>query len=403
MKLLQINVTANSGSTGRIAEGIGLSVQEAGHESWIAWGRYANPSRSHLIRIGRTADYLEHGIESRIFDNHGLASRFATKQLLRQIETIRPDVVHLHNIHGYFLNYPLLFDFLKQQDIPAVWTLHDCWPFTGHCAYFIASGCERWKTGCHDCPQKKTYPASYIFDRSKKNYDLKKHYFSNLERLYIVSVSRWLDRLVEESYLQNHYHTVIRNGIDTKIFSPSPERFAIRHHLHIADDETMLLGVAAVWSKRKGLSDFVELNKLLTARQKIVLIGLSDKQKAELSADVIGISHTESVEQLANLYSAADLFLNLTYEDNYPTTNLEAISCGTPCLTYQTGGSPEAVTPQTGFVVPTGDLSAVAGAIREVEKKTKESYSAVCRKHALAHFRQEDRFQEYMDLYSKIK
>jgi len=402
MKLFQINVTANSGSTGRIAEGIGVTALRNGFESWIAWGRGCNASRSKLIRIGGRFDYLEHGLETRIFDNHGQASRSATDKLTALMEQLKPDIIHLQNIHGYFLNYPRLFDYLKRSGIPVVWTLHDCWAFTGHCPHFSLCGCDRWRTGCHHCPQTREYPASYLFDRSRKNYEEKKRNFTGLKNLHVVSVSHWLDQLVGDSFLKDQPRSVIHNGIDTETFAPSDDRFVLRRKLGVADDEVMLLGAAAVWSDRKGWKDFMELNRLGGPGQKIVLAGLTEKQKRALPAGIIGITRTESVKALAGLYSAADLFLNLTYEDSYPSTNLEAISCGTPCLTYRTGGSPESVTDQTGFVAPQGDLGAVRQIVLSVKKQGKMPFAASCREYALRNFPQQQCFDAYLKLYQQI-
>ncbi len=402
MKILQINVTANSGSTGRIAEGIGIAAQKAGFESWIAYGRHANSSASHLIKIGSKFDQYEHAIETRLFDDHGLASRGATSSFLKEVDKIKPDLIHLHNIHGYYLNYKYFFHYIRKKSIPVVWTLHDCWSFTGHCSYFMISGCDKWKSGCFSCSQKNTYPSSKLFDRSSKNYIIKKDLFASVSQLTIVPVSYWLDHLVGQSFLKDLPHTVIYNGLDTDTFSPAINKNEIRYKLGIQQGEMMLLGVASPWSERKGLKDFIELRKHLSPEKKIVLIGLKKKQIKTLPQNIIGIERTESAKQLAEYYSAADLFLNLTYEDNYPSVNLEAISCGTPCLTYRTGGSPESVTPETGFVVSQGDINAVLQCIETVRHNGKEFYSAACRNYALAHFRQEDRFQEYIDLYKQI-
>ena len=402
MKVVQINVTANSGSTGRIAESIGAAAQNAGFESWIAYGRHANKSSSHLIRIGSKFDYWEHGIESRLFDNHGLASRTATASFLKTLDGIKPDLIHLHNIHGYFFNYRMFFQYVQEKNIPLVWTLHDCWAFTGHCAHFSYEKCNRWKSGCFDCPKKKTYPACYFLDRSKNNYKQKKSCFNSTREMVIVSVSQWLDDLVSDSFLKAQKHMVIRNGVDTDAFSPCSNMEQIKRKHQIRADETMVLGVTSVWSKKKGLYDFIELSKQVSPKVKIVLLGLTQKQIRILPQTIIGIERTESVQQLAEYYSAADLFLNMTYEDNYPTTNLESISCGTPCLTYCTGGSPESITPETGFVVPQGDLKSVLQCIETVQKNGKRSYSTICRSYALDHFRQGDRFQEYINLYKQI-
>jgi glycosyltransferase involved in cell wall biosynthesis len=402
MKIIQINVTANSCSTGRIAEGIGLKAQKAGFDSWIAYGRWANNSSSHLIRIGTKIDYLEHGIETRLFDNHGLASRRATGSFLKKIDTIKPDIIHLHNIHGYYLNYKLLFQYIRKKGIPVVWTLHDCWAFTGHCSHFSFCRCEKWRSGCFSCSQKRSYPLSLFLDRSKNNYEDKKKNFTSISNLTIVSVSEWLENLVSQSFLGGSNHVVIHNGIDTAMFSPASQSNEIRLKHGIRQNEMMLLGVAGVWDKRKGLHDFIELSKHLPPQQKIVLVGLTGKQIKTLPKTIIGIERTESTKQLSEYYSAANLFLNLTYEDNYPTTNLEAISCGTPCLTYKTGGSPESITAETGFIVSQGNLESVQQCINTVQKNGKESYSSACRKYSLAHFRQEDCFNNYIKIYEAL-
>lgn len=393
--LIQINTVANSGSTGRIAEGIGFSARTNGFESYIAYGRWSMPSESHLIRIGSKADYLWHGIESRGMDNHGLGSRRATRAFLNTVDKISPGIVHLHNIHGYYLNYPLLFEHLKKKNIPVVWTLHDCWTFTGHCVYFEYVNCDKWKNGCFQCPQKKTYPASYIFDRSKQNWLDKKHYFTLPERMVIVPCSHWLGDLVKESFLGKYPVKVIHNGIDTSVFRPYP--ISEVRAKYGWEGQKILLGVASVWSARKGLQDFIKLAEILPEDYRIVLVGLNDKQINGLPANITAYTRTESVQMLAELYSAADVFLNLTWEDNFPTTNLEAISCGTPVITYRTGGSPESVIGDTGLVVEQGDLQGVLRAIPAVRKDVD-----ICRNHALKYFRQEDCFKNYIDLYDSL-
>ena len=398
MKLLQINMTANVGSTGRIAEGIGLAARRAGFESWIAYGRVAASSASHLIRIGTRFDYCEHGIETRLLDNHGLASRHATRAFLREVDELKPDIVHLHNIHGFYLNYKLLFEYLRGKSIPIVWTFHDAWPFTGHCAYFTFPKCDKWKTGCGRCPRKTDYPSSYFLDRSEKNFGDKKRYFSSIPNLTIVPVSQWLDDLVGQSFLKDRRRFVIRNGIDTEVFSPSEDARKVREKLKIADDETMLLGVSRMWESRKGLRDFLELAGRLPPKRKIVLVGLPGKMIGSLPRGIIGIERTESTRELADLYSAADLFLNLTYEDNYPTTNLEAISCGTPCLTYRTGGSPESVCPETGYVVEPGDLASVLEIVNRLPAKDVPTLRA----RAVRDFAQETCFKQYIPVFESI-
>ncbi len=402
MRLLQINVSANSGSTGRIAEGIGIAAQKAGFSSWIAYGRHANNSSSNLIKIGSNLDHYEHAFETRLLDNHGLASKKATFSFLKEIDKIKPDVIHLHNIHGYFINFRILFSYLKKKDIPIVWTLHDCWPFTGHCAHFSFCKCNRWIKGCHDCPQKEIYPRSLLIDQSQVNYRIKKIFFNNISKLTIISVSRWLDNLVSLSFLNRHDHLFIYNGVDTDLFSPHSNTNAIRTKHNIQKDETMLLGVANVWNKRKGLYDFIELSKLLSPQEKIVLLGLTRKQINILPQNVIGLERTESTEQLAEYYSAADIVLNLSQEESFGLTTIEGFSCGTPGIGYNCTATPELFTPDTGYIVSPADFSRLLECIRTIKKNGKLFYSNACRKHVLDHFRAEDHFQDYINLYNNI-
>lgn len=400
-RILQINITANWGSHGKIAEEIGNLAISRGWESYIAYGRWANPSKSKLIHIGSSFDEKCHGLQSRLFDNHGLASVLATKKFIKEIEKIKPDIIHLHNIHGYYLNYPILFDCLKQMQVPVVWTLHDCWPFTGHCAYFDFARCERWKAGCYSpCPCKSEYPKAILCEAAKRNYRLKKEVFNSVGNLTLVPVSDWLGSLSKESILKNYPIKVVKNGIDINVFKPA-DAIEVRKKYGIGF-QPYLIGVASVWEKRKGFDDFLKLAKEISPKIKLVLVGL-DKNKLSTAQQngIIGIPRTENVNELTALYSGAEMFLNLTYEDNYPTTNLEAMACGTPVLTYRTGGSPEAVSPDTGWIVEKGDVEAVKDVITTLPIN-KESIRKACRKRAEEHFDKNKCFEEYMNLYESL-
>lgn len=396
-KLFQINITANWGSHGKIAEEIGQLAISRGWESYIAYGRWLNPSESELIHIGSSLDEKCHGLQSRLFDNHGLASIQSTKRFINEIEQIKPDIIHLHNIHGYYLNYPILFECLKRTQVPVVWTLHDCWAFTGHCAYFTFADCSRWKTGCHDCPNKKNYPASLFLDRSKRNYDLKKKIFNSVGNLTLVPVSEWLRDLLSDSYLKDIPKRCIHNGIDLDVFKESDMLKGL------FPDKKIVLGVCSVWERRKGMEDFIKLRSSLDGRYLIVLIGLTKKQIESLPEGIIGIERTNNVLELAAYYSRADVFVNPTYEDNFPTTNLEALACGTPVVTYNTGGSPEAIDERTGLVIPTGDEKALAdGIIMICTNNNQKETSMACRLRAEQLFNKNDRYQEYMYLYESL-
>lgn len=394
-KLLQINVTANWGSTGKIAEQIGLCVMAHGWESYIAYGRMMNPSQSKLIKIGTQWDVYEHYVENLLLDNEGLASRKATKAFLRQIDKIQPDVVHLHNIHDHYLNYKLLFSYLAEKQIPVVWTQHDQWATTGHCHYNLC-GCERWKTECHDCPLSKWY----ALDHSRRNHRLKQKLLAKLPSLTIVPVSDWLGNNISQSHLKERDIRVIHNGIDIHTFSPQPTNAFERYG--IDKQKKIILGVAAVWDARKGLEDFYELAKRLPSDEfAIVIVGqLTEEAKnIDNGCQMVFVNRTQNALELAQLYSSASVFVNPTYQDNYPTTNLEAMACGTPVVTYKTGGSPESVDVHTGMVVEQGDI---AGLVKAIHQLSSGDYAEACRGKAEREFDNTQCFNPYISLYNKL-
>lgn len=395
-KLLQINVTANWGSTGKIAEAIGNAAIAHGWESYIAYGRWSNPSQSNLIKIGGHWDKYFHFAEQTICDNEGLCSRKATKVLIEQIKEISPNVVQLHNIHDHYLNYCLLFEYLNQTKIKVVWTFHDCWAFTGHCFHFVTADCERWKTGCHDCPMKNVLPKTFV-DCSRKNYELKRQLFWDCKNLTIVACSDWMAGFVRQSFLKDKPITVIKNGVDLKVFRPVEGRKDT--------GRTHVLAVSSVWNKEKGIDDILHLRILLPEDVDITIIGLTQKQIAALPSGIKGIARTQNVEELVGYYSTADVLINPTYADTFPTVNLEALACGTPVITYRTGGSPEAVTPETGWVVEQGDVEGVTRLIQEF-KEFKSSrrlrMREACRQRAEEYFDKDMCFEKYVELYERL-
>ena len=397
-KLLIINVTANSGSTGRIAEEIGQTAIDNGYETYFAYGRIARESKCNVIKIGNSLNVKFHGIESLLFDNHGFSSRIATKRFIRRIEEIKPDIINIHNIHGYYINVKILFEYLSKTSIPVVWTFHDCWPFTGHCSYFDRYNCTKWQTECHHCPNKKGYPSSLFIDNSKNNFNRKKKLFSNINNLNIVTPSHWLTNISKQSFLKEKNIVTIHNGTNLNVFNIRDGK--MRDELNL-NDRKVVLGVASIWDKRKGLDDFIKLNELLSEEYKIILVGLNKKQKESLPANIIGIERTESVHELAELYSMADVFVNPTYSDNFPTTNIEALACGTPVITYKTGGSPEAVDEKTGVVVEQGNINQLKEAI-ELIAKNKGEYSENCRERAVNLYNKQDRFNDYIKLFNSL-
>ncbi len=342
MKIVEINSVCGFGSTGRICTDLASILEEQGHECKIIYGRgnVLDQYQKYAVRIGTDLGVNIHASLSRIFDRAGFYSKHATKKMIKWLKEYDPDVIHLHNIHGYYINIKELFSYLKTCNKKIIWTLHDCWNFTGHCSHFDYIKCDKWKTGCFKCPQKKEYPKSIVFDRSRKNYQDKKDLFTGINNMTIVTPSYWLADLVKESFLKEYRIEVIHNGIDLNIFKPTPSNFREKYHL---EDKYIVLGVASIWSTKKGLDDFIQLSNMLDDRFQIVLVGLNQEQLKKIPKNILGIERTNSIKELAEIYTACDVFLNLTYEDNYPTVNLEAQACNTPVITYSTGGSIESV------------------------------------------------------------
>jgi putative colanic acid biosynthesis glycosyltransferase len=390
-KLLQINVTANWGSTGKIAEQIGMLAMQQGWESYVAYGRMMNPSKSILIKIGCQLDVYVHYFLSRFLDMEGLMSRRATRKLVKEIERIKPDVVHLHNIHGHYLNYPILFEYLTSQNIPVVWTLHDQWVTTGHC-HFNTVGCERWKTGCFDCPVKERYG----LDKSERNYDLKRSYFTSLNNTTIVTVSDWLKFQIEQSYLGKFPIKVIKNGVDTDVFKP--QLTDIRSKYGIGSNK-ILLGVASAWIKGKGLEDFKKLKERLPEGWVIVLVGAI--QEGQIPSDIIHVERTQNQIELAQLYTSANVVASLSSSETFGLTIAEGLACGTPAIVYNNTALPELVDTNTGAIVEQGDIDGIIESLKRFEHKT-ESIRNACRERAMNCFNQTNSFDSYIKLYGEL-
>lgn len=393
-KLVQINTSCNWDAPGRIAEQIGLTAKKHGWDVYYVHGaRFVRDSQLKTIQTQSVnAEKIHYAWNSLLMGEQGLGSKNATLRLVEKLKEIKPDIVHMHNIHGYYLNYPILFQYLKEADIPVIWTLHDCWPFTGHCVYFDMVDCDKWKTGCHHCPQIKDYPKSLFFDKSSSEYKRKKELFGALDKLVMVPVSDWLGGLVKDSFLGSKPIKVIHNGIDINVFKPTPSEKK--------DEKYRILGVASGWDNRKGVPDFIRLREMLGDDFDITMVGLSEKDAKPVPDTIQKMGRTANLAELVSLYSNADVYVNATYSDNFPTTNLEALACGTPVITYQTGGSPEAVDENTGVVVPYRNIEALVEAIKEMRKHPLSS--DYCRKRAEECFDKDKCFEEYVELYEEL-
>lgn len=363
MNVLLINSVCGIGSTGKICVRTAEELEAQGHCVKIAYGRdgfVPEEYRRYAVRIGTDPGVRLHGVYSRLTDKHGFGSTAATKKFLRWAQSYDPDLLWLHNLHGYYLNIALLFQWIKSRPHMQVrWTLHDCWAFTGHCAHFDYIRCAKWKTGCGQCPQKHSYPGSLFADRSSWNYAQKRALFTGIPNMTLITPSHWLAGLAADSFLGCYPIEVQHNQIDRSIFQPTPSQFRQQHGLV---GVPILLGVAGAWTERKGLNDFIRLAKRLCGKCAVVLVGLTAEQAGQLPDGMIAIAKTNHPGELAEIYTAADLFVNLTYEDTYPTVNLEAQACGTRVISYDTGGCAETLD-ASGILVPQGDLDAVVEAI----------------------------------------
>ncbi len=354
MKVLFINSVCGIRSTGRICAELADKLSCEGHEVKIAYGRESVPEKyqKYAVKIGGTLDQRLHGLRTRVLDEHGFGSKSATKRFLKWAEEYSPDLLWLHNIHGYYINIEMLFDWIKKHpDMKVKWTLHDCWAFTGHCAYFTLAKCDKWKKGCDVCPQKRNYPASIIKDNSKESFERKKRAFTGVKDMTLITPSRWLAELVGQSFLSEYATEVHYNTIDTAVFKPTPSNFRERFGLK---DKKIVLGVASVWDERKGLYDFVKLSELLDEEFAIVLVGLSEKQIKEMPKSILALGRTNSTKELAEIYTAADVFVNPSREETFGMTTIEAKACGTEAIVYKGTACEEIVNNQGGIAVTPG-------------------------------------------------
>lgn len=399
MKVLQINTFYNSGSTGKIAKGIQDACNK-NHIQCITGYSYAESGKGQheqTLSISSWLDCRIHGRLARYTMLKGCFSYFKTKRFLRKVKQYAPDLIQIHNLHGSYINIPLIFKYIKKNNIPVVWTFHDCWPFTGGCAYFDLSGCNKWKSGCKQCPLRKKISASPV-DMAGVACKMKKKWFSNVENLTVVTPSEWLAKLVKESFLGNYPVRVLRNGVNMQIFCPASGN--IRAKYGIAADKYVVLGVAFDWGERKGLDVFLKLASQLGNQYQIVLVGTNDDIDSQLPDNIISIHRTEDQHELAQLYTTADVFANPTREDNYPTVNMESLACGTPVITFNTGGSPESIDFSCGSVVEYNNVDALEREIRRV--CIDKPYSQEDCLEKAKDFNETDRFNDYVILYRNV-
>lgn len=400
MRLFQINTTVNTGSTGRIAEDIGLYIINQGGESMIAYGRNAKGSNSKTYKIGGKLDQINHLVQTRLFDTHGFHSKNSTVELIKQIESFDPDVIHLHNLHGYYLNVEILFDFLKKYNRPVVWTLHDCWAFTGHCCYFERVQCNKWKTHCCECPLQYLYPESIGKDNSRLNFDRKRKAFLGVKNLTIVTVSNWLMEQVKQSFLNEYQIQTVYNGVDLSIFKPL-DQIECKEKLGFKGFK-ILLGIANEWSDGKGLHSFIEISKNISAEFKIVVVGVKESQKRKLPDSIIAVDKTSTIEELVEYYSSADVFITPSMAETFGMVVAEALACGTPCIVNNTTALPELITNDVGKVISFNNVSDVINSISDISRFNKLEYKNACISRASKLFSLETHLSSYFKIYNEV-
>ena len=419
MRIVHINVTAAM-STGRIVVDLCRAAMAEGHRALFCHARGYCPSDVPSQRVGNKADTFLHVLLARLTDRQGFYSKAATKRLIRKLKAYKPDIIHLHNLHGYYLHLPTLFEYIKKEDIPTVWTLHDCWAFTGHCAYYTTArnappleksrrraeaglGCERWQGGCGQCVQKGSYPKSWLMDQSARNWQEKRTMFSGLPHLVLTTPSEWLKGEVKRSFLGRYPVYALPNGIDLEAFAPCLEEDfllnAVKYYgLDKAEGRKLVISAASTWEERKGLDDLIDLAEILGDEYCVAAIGLDEDQLLSLPKDtVLGVRRTGNLNDLCALYTAADLYVSLSYGETMGMTLVEALACGTQVLCYQTTAMPEIVTEGVGETVPLGDMEAVAEAVRRLCDSPKSPVA--CRERAAA-YAAPLRYQAYMKLYN---
>lgn len=395
MKVVMIN-SGNNGSTGNIMLGIAETARKRGYTVYTscANGRSMRKKNlDHHIFIGSRWGRNLHIKLAQVTGLNGMFSIIDTFLFLRKLKHIHPDLIHLHNLHNCYVNLPMLFRYMKREKIAVVWTLHDCWPFTGQCPYFTVAKCTKWIGGCYECPQYRQYPASCL-DQTRSMWKRKKRWFTHMEKMVLVTPSKWLEDLVHQSFLGEYPTRVIHNGIDLRIFHPTQSNFRKKYGLL---EKKIVLGVAMGWEKRKGLDVFVELSRRLDTSYQIVLVGTTENIDTLLPKNILSIHCTQDQKELAEIYTSSDVFLNPTREENYPTVNMEALACGVPVLTFATGGSPEMLDDSCGIVVCCDHIDVIVDKIKLICEKNFINKDR-CIEKAKA-FDQEQRMLEYMALY----
>lgn len=394
-KLVQLSTSHNRGAIGKIMEQVGIKAKnDLKMESWVIFGRYNPTSELKVVKMGNMLEVIEHYAENLLWDNEGLASRCMTRKIVKKLIEINPDIVHLHNIHDHWINYEILFEYLITSKIQVVWTFHDCWAFTGRCFHFVTVDCNKWKTECHDCVQRNRF-----WDRSRRNFLLKKNIFLKCPNLHIITVSRWLKSVTDESFFNGCEIRAIPNGLDINIFHPMPEA---KNIWRLPTDKYIVVAVANDWYEEKGLSDYYRLAEYLGDGYRVVLVGMKSKQIKALPKRVIGLPRTSNQQELAWIYNIADVVVSMSRAETFGLTIAEGMACGTPGVVYDNTAHPELISKETGMVVENGNVKAFSDAVIKVCQGDKMAFQMACRQRAEECFDKEKCFEKYIDLYKEL-
>lgn len=395
-----INSVSGYGSTGSICVDIAKELELQGHECYIAFGQISKGYKKGF-KIGTKLENHLHNIGSRLFGKQGYFSKRGTKKLIQFITDYNPDIIHLHNLHGNYLNLEVLFRYLNKVQKPVVWTFHDCWAFTGKCAHYTDVACEKWKTTCTNCPQLHTYPPSLFFDHSKDMHVDKKKWFTSVENLQIITVSNWLKQQVAQSFFKNNAIETIYNWVDHSVFKATvDETFAATYFLE--KDKFTIVLVSAGWFERDNKwKDALKLSALCGSEIQMILIG-GVEDKIKMPQNIIHIPYLNGSTELAKAYSFADVYVHLSSEDTFGKVIAEAMSCGTPAVVYNSTACPEIVGSECGFVVEKNNISQVYEAVLKIKKVGKIQYQDKCRSRVVVNFDLKSNLALTINAYQKL-
>ena len=399
MKILQINAVYGKGSTGAIVRDISDALIKSGHESHIMWatGCKTDNTTAKLIRIGSTLDHKLHALLRRIDGGQGMHSRLATKRVCKKILEIAPDVVHLHNLHSNYIHLPMLLNFLAKHNIPTLITMHDCWFVGAHCMHYIYHNCEGWLTDCRNCPAVTPRLRKSV----AKRFAERKNIYSKFDNLAVNGVSEWTTEAAKRSILGTAKHIKrIYNWVDTKLFCPKDNANAVKARYGISENKKLILGVSQSWSQGKGLNSFIHLSSRLSDVAEIILIGADNGVPVKDNLRCIGF--TANVDELVELYSAADVLVNASEAETFGLVTVEAMACGTPVVAYNNSGSKELVSDAVGALAEDGNIQALYEGVIKILSNGKERYSSSCRRHVCENFEKNAQVQKYIDFYKEI-